>query len=201
MIKNIIFDIGRVLVDFDPDGIMTDLHIDAKVQNELNRIMFHNVLWNEFDRSVLNSDQILDRFKELSPDKADLITKVFSNVGNMIRLREYVMPWLQDLKRRGCHLFILSNYAEYTYELTHEKLKFLDLMDGILFSYQCKLIKPEPGIYQELLSRFHLAPSECVFIDDKEENIEGGKALGINGIVFRDFEETKTRLNAMLNNN
>ena len=201
MIKNIIFDIGRVLVDFDPDGIMTDLHIDTKTQNELNRIMFHNVLWNEFDRSVLNSDQILDRFKELSPDNAELITKVFSNVGNMIRLREYVMPWLRDLKRRGYHLFILSNYAEYTYGLTHEKLKFLDLMDGILFSYQCKLIKPEPGIYQELLTRFHLDPSECIFIDDKEENIEGGQALGINGIIFRDFEETKTRLNAMLNNN
>lgn len=200
MIKNIIFDIGRVLVDFDPDGVMTDLKIDAETQDELNRVMFHNALWNEFDRSVLNSDQILERFKELSPDNGELITEVFSNVGNMIRLREYVMPWLQDLKSRGCHLFILSNYAEYTYGLTREKLKFLELMDGILFSYQCKLIKPEPGIYRELLSRFSLDPSECVFIDDKEENIEGGKALGINGIVFHDLEETKEKLNAMLNN-
>ena len=198
MIKNIIFDIGKVLVDFDPDRIMTNMKIDPDTQKELNRVMFHNPLWNEFDRSVLNSDEILERFYKLSPDNKELIRKVFSNLGNMIVPRDYVMPWLHDLKKQGYRLYILSNYAEYTYELTHEKLKFLELMDGILFSYQCKMIKPEAGIYKELLSRFDLIPSECIFIDDKEENIEGGKSLGINGIVFHSFEEVKNQLNSLL---
>lgn len=198
MIKNIIFDIGKVLVDFDPDKVMCDLGIDEKTRNDLNRVMFHNPLWNEFDRSVLSANEIVERFKTLSPENTSVITEVFSNLDKMIQPREYVMPWLEELKASGYRLFILSNYAEHTYEITHEKLKFLDLMDGILFSYQCKLIKPEPDIYRHLLSDFQLEPSESVFIDDKTENIEAANALGIKGIVFQNFKDAKSQLEALL---
>ena len=198
MIKNIIFDVGRVLVDFKPDEIMDQLGIDKDTHQLLNKIMFHNPLWNEFDRSTLSADEIEEKFFELAPDKKEIITKVFRKVGDMIETRSYTLPWLQDLKDRGYHLYILSNYASYTYGLTKDKLTFLDLMDGIVFSYQCKMIKPERGIYDHLLQQYHLDPVECVFLDDREDNIEAGRELGMYGVVFDSFENGSALLENLL---
>lgn len=81
---------------------------------------------------------------------------------------------------------------------TEEKLKFLPLMDGVVFSYRIKKLKPDPEIYEYLCDEFWLEPEESVFIDDRAENIAGAEKCGIHGIVFTSYEQAKKELDAYL---
>ena len=198
MIKNIVFDVGRVLVDFEPDRVMKEHGFDKDTCEQINKIMFHSPLWNEFDRSVLDAEQILNKFLELLPEKKEQICEIFSHLNEMIKVRDYVCPWITDLKERGYRLYVLSNYAEYTYECTREDLnQFLPYMDGVVFSFQCNLVKPEKAIYQRLLEEYKIKPEETVFLDDREENIEAALNVGMHGIVFKDYEQGKAELEKM----
>ncbi len=198
MIKNIVFDVGKVLVDFEPEKVMDEMHITKEVQKEMNQIMFQNPLWNEFDRSVFHAEEILEKFKEQKPELGSVIEEIFRKVGSMITTRTYVHEWLTELKKKGYALYVLSNYAKYTFQQTKEKLDFLPLMDGVVFSYQCNMIKPEQEIYAYLLETYHLEPSQCVFLDDREENILAARKSGMKGIVFHDFPQGQAELNKLL---
>ena len=108
------------------------------------------------------------------------------------------MEWIKDLKNRGYGLYIISNYAEYMFKKTKHKLQFLSYLDGAIFSYQHKVIKPNKVIYEVLLNKYKLKAEECVFIDDRLENVEGAKALGFKGIQFKNYEQASTQLNTLL---
>lgn len=163
MIKNIVFDIGKVLVSYDPDACMERLGFTPDVIKEVNKAMFQHPFWNESDRGALSSEGLLAGFISHNPAYEDEIRKAYAAVGDAIELMPHALPWMKDLKSRGYHLYILSNYANYTYQKTEHKMKFLPYMDGVVFSYRCKLIKPETEIYQYLCDTHHLQPSECVF--------------------------------------
>ena len=99
------------------------------------------------------------------------------------------------MKKEGLHVYILSNYGKKTFELTKDTaLDFLPLTDGAIFSYTVKQIKPDIEIYETLLNQYQLKPEECVFIDDRMENIEGAKKAGIHGICFETIEQVKEDL-------
>ena len=120
---------------------------------------------------------------------------VEENVGTAIHQFPYTREWIKSMKKHGYHVYILSNYGSWTYQCTREDaLNFLEDVDGALFSYEVKLIKPDPEIYQTLFERFHLVSEECVFLDDLEANIEGAKNAGMHGIVFKGQEDAVKQL-------
>ena len=98
----------------------------------------------------------------------------------------------------GYHVYILSNYSENMLDQTKDKLKFLPLMDGVVFSYKIKKMKPDPEIYEYLCDEYWLEPEESVFIDDRPVNIKGAETCGIHGIVFRSYEQAKKELDEFL---
>ena len=98
------------------------------------------------------------------------------------------------MRKNGYHTYILSNFPKSTYEKATEELSFEKETTGAIFSYQVKCIKPEAEIYKLLLDRYHLVPQECVFIDDRPENIEAAEKLGITGIQFQNQHQAKRRL-------
>lgn len=81
---------------------------------------------------------------------------------------------------------------------TKEKMIFLPYVDGAIFSYEHKLMKPDERIYKLLLEKYNLKSDECVFIDDRVENIDSGKRLGIHGIVFENYEQASKELEQLL---
>ena len=83
-------------------------------------------------------------------------------------------------------------------EQTKEKMDFLKYMDGAIFSYQYQIIKPDARIYEQLLKNYDLKAQECVFIDDKAENVEAAKAVGYQGIVFTTYEAVTKELEEIL---
>ena len=102
------------------------------------------------------------------------------------------------LKARGYHVYIISNYAENMYNQTKDKLAFLPLMDDVVMSYTIKKMKPDPAIYNYLCDENWLEPEESVFIDDRQENVNGAEVVGIHGILFKDYETAKQELNKFL---
>lgn len=198
MIRNIIFDVGKVLVSYDPEGYMDSLGLDAGTKERLNRAMFEHQLWLDSDQGLRSPEEFLQAFIENDPQLSETIRRVHETVGGTVELFDYAVDWITDLKGRGFHVYILSNYSENMFRQTEHKLKFLPLMDGAVFSYTIKLIKPDTAIYHYLCDKYGLEPKESVFIDDRPENIEGAAAAGIRGICFQNYEQAKRELSALL---
>ena len=198
MIRNIIFDIGKVLVSFEPEAYMESLGISAEDRKKLNAAMFENPLWDESDQGLRTPDEFLQAFTAGAPELSDTIKKLHETVGNTIELFTYSMDWILDMKARGYHVYILSNYSENMLAQTKEKLQFLPLMDGVVFSYRIKKLKPDAAIYNYLCDEYQLEPEESVFIDDRQVNIEGAEKVGIHGILFKSYEQAKKDLDEFL---
>lgn len=200
MIKNIIFDVGKVLVEYDPDGMMKKLGFDEETLQTVNQAVFQNESWNESDRGVLSPEELLEAFIANNPAYEKEIRQVIDAVGDTISLMPYAVEWVKGLKERGYHLYILSNYAEYTYEKTSHKMEFLPYMDGVVFSYRCKLIKPEKEIYEYICKTYELKPEESVFLDDRKDNVEAARNMGMHGIVFENYAQGSETLEQLLKN-
>lgn len=201
MIRNIVFDVGSVLVHVRPVEAMTDLGYDKDKAEETIRATLGNPIWRELDRGVMRREDVFASLKKgLSPDVQEGIDFFFEKaVWNFVKPFPYSRHWLSSLKERGYKLFILSNYPAWLWSENEKNIfDFLDSIDGKVVSGFEGVIKPDPAIYQLLLSRYSLTASECVFLDDMEENITGARAQGLHGIHFTSYEQASGELEQLL---
>lgn len=194
MIKNIILDVGKVLVEWDPIFVFHKLGFAESDIEPIADATIRSPEWDEFDRSARSDEEILASLIANAPKYEKEILLFWEHLGETIWTYPYAEDWIKDFKKHGYQVYILSNYSSYTYEKTREALKCTELADGRLFSYEVKQVKPEPEFYQTLLDRYQLVPEECVFIDDKPENIAGAIRLGIHGIQFQTLEQVQSNL-------
>lgn len=194
MIKNIILDVGNVLVAWDPISVFRNLGFAEADIEPIADATINSPEWDEFDRSARPDEEILASLIENAPEYKNEILLFWEHLGEAIRTYPYAAEWMESFKKHGYRVYILSNYSSYTFEKTREALKCTELADGRLFSYEVKQVKPEPEFYQTLLDRYQLVPEECVFIDDKPENIAGAIRLGIHGIQFQTLEQVQSNL-------
>ncbi|WP_270854578.1 HAD family hydrolase, partial [Roseburia hominis] len=183
MIKNVIFDVGQVLVAWEPVEAMRALGMDEETVRAVADATVHTSDWDEADRGALSDEELLTGFIRKAPAYEAQIRNFWEHVDRAIYPFPYVGEWMRTLKDKGYHLYILSNYGAWTYAKTKDQsLGFLKDVDGALFSFEVKQIKPEPEIYHSLLERFHLCAEECVFLDDRQNNVDGAIACGISAI-------------------
>ncbi len=198
VIKNIIFDVGKVLVEWEPDEALRKLGLKEEAITAVLEATVESEEWYETDRSILGDEEQLRHFIRKAPSLEKEIRLFWENIRLAVRQYGYARPWLRELKARGYRLYILSNYARRTFEQTREALSFLEDVDGHLFSFEVHHIKPEPEIYQILLQRFALLPQECAFLDDRAENVEAAERLGIHAIRFSGHEAAVKALDELL---
>lgn len=196
MIKNIIFDVGQVLVEYAWEPVMKRLGITGRDLEQVADATVRSQLWNEYDRSKISDEELLQGFIRQAPEQEENVRLFWEHVADTITCFSYSESWIQSFRDKGYRCYILSNYARRTYELTREELSFEKKMDGVLFSFQVQQIKPEPEIYRTLLERFDLEASECVFLDDNPANVEAARKLGIHGILFTGKEAAQRELQA-----
>lgn len=202
MIRNIIFDIGLVLIRFDWDSYMEKLFpADAGVRKAVTEAMWHNPDWNQLDRGVLPLPEVEQLFIENAPAYADAIREALRRLGEAPEKQPYAIPWIEQLKAMGYHVYYLSNYFEYLMQEAPQVLDFIPHTDGGIFSCHEKITKPDPEIYQRLMARYQLVPEECVFIDDTAVNIAAANALGIHGFQFAGYEKSYLEIMAFLEQN
>lgn len=200
MIKNIIFDIGNVLVKFQPDQAMRDLGIDEVKIPKMAQATYLNPIWGELDRGVMQESEVIDEMVKVAPEYEEEIRLFFRDgKDKVVKAFDYATDWIKELQSRGYKVYLLSNYPENYFELhTHNQLDFASIVDGKIISGMVKMVKPDADIYQCLFDTYGLKPEECVFLDDRPENIEGGEMLGMRGIVFKNYEDAKEKLEKIL---
>ncbi|MCR5785706.1 MAG: HAD family phosphatase [Eubacterium sp.] len=200
MIKNVVLDIGNVLVDWDWEGYFEYLgYAEEDVFDALAGYTVLSHRWNDLDRGVKGDENVINEMIDIAPMWESDILHVMEHIGEAVIQFKYAKRWIREIKEAGKKVYLLSNYSEYLFNQTEEdELDFIELTDGVVFSFREHYIKPEKEIYEILLDRYNLKAEECVFIDDKEENIEGAKALGFETILFDDFENVHEKLNGMI---
>lgn len=199
MIDTIIFDIGMVLVDFCWKQLFHDLGFEGEKFDRIVAATVHNPWWNEFDRGCMTTQEIIDRFSESAPQYRDDIAKIYEHTGEIVKLYDYAIPWIRELKAAGYKVYVLSNWSEPVYEGNKDtNLCFLPELDGGILSFREKLIKPEREIYELLCKRYDIDPENAVFLDDNAANIEGARAFGLNAIHFKTYEQAKEELGKYL---
>lgn len=189
MIKNIIFDIGMVLIDFHWAKTMRDLGISEEAVEHLRVNMMNHPMWNEMDRNVMTEPEIVAEFKKLSPQYAAEIDLFLGNMDQVVTDFPKSEAWVKGLKEQGYNVYLLSNYPERMFKMHWEHYSFAPYVDGKVVSYECNLTKPDPAIYKLLCERYDLKEEESVFLDDRQDNIDAAKALGFEGIHVLNQEQ------------
>lgn len=188
-INNIVFDVGSILIGYRWEDMFSDNGIDPDIALAVGRGLFDSPNWKLFDAGLIGTKELVDRFCEVNPHLEEEARWFIKNAIQMRVLRPKVYDEVSRLKAKGYKLYILSNYSYELYELHTADLPFRKIMDGELVSYMIHELKPDKAIYEELINRFSLNPSETVFFDDRLENVKGAEALGINGIHIENESE------------
>ena len=195
--ENIIFDVGQVLVKYDWETYLDSFGFPKEERDTIAKAVFLSDVWNERDRSSQDEQYYVDEMVKAAPQYEKDIREVMRRSNETVEKMDYAETWVKYLKDKGYHVYILSNYATDTLNRTQEQLPFLKHVDGAVFSCQVKQIKPEPDIYQTLISRYHLNPEKSVFLDDRKENCEAAEKFGIHTIQFHNFKQAATELEKM----
>ena len=200
MIKNVIFDIGNVLVDFRWRVLMEELGLPAETQAIFAKTVFGSRWWGELDHGIYEEAEILAHFREDNKEHLDEFDLVWDNRGRLVEPYAYAVAWIEQLKASGLKVYLLSNYPRDVFTLHMECgcFPFLDRVDGRVVSGFVKMVKPNADIYEYLLSEYGLAAGEGVFVDDREENVETARALGMKGIVFQGYEQACSELDGLV---
>ena len=194
MIKNIVFDIGNVLVGFDWKPFMESLGFTAEELERVANATVRDPFWNEIDRGKLSEEEILAGFIEKDPEAEPLIKRFYENFDGMLNMYEYTRGLIKDLQNKGFKVFCLSNMSNKAVRECWKDLCFIEELDGYVLSCDYKLTKPEKEIYETLFNKYSLKPEECIFVDDLASNIEGAKALGMKGVVFKNLKQAVSEI-------
>lgn len=196
-IDTIVFDIGNVLTDFAWDKFLVFKGFDDKMVERIAKATVYSDDWVEYDKGNLTNEEIVARFVENDPEIKAQIEDSFKNIDGIILKREKTIPWIKALKAAGYKVLYLSNFSRQALEGCPDAMAFLDETDGGILSYREHVVKPDPAIYNLLVSRYNLTPAKTVFIDDTPVNIEAAEKLGWKGIIYRDYNQVVDELAAL----
>ena len=179
--KNIIFDVGDVLLDYRWQQMLMDYGLDESEAYRVGRELFDDPdgLWHEYDLGVKSQEEIIQEFEQKHPKDAEVIRWFISHGEYMHVARPAIWKLVHQLKEAGYHLYILSNYPEILFKKHTQYADFIDDMEGMVVSYMLHVGKPERIVYQTLCDRYGLNKEECLFFDDRAENVQGAIDFGM----------------------
>ncbi|SHI81278.1 putative hydrolase of the HAD superfamily [Clostridium cavendishii DSM 21758] len=193
IIKNIVFDLGNVLLEFKPIEYLKDKEFEEDKIKELYEEIFLSKEWPMLDRGVITEEEVINILCERSRN-ADLIRKAMDNWYEILKPIKESIDILKELKEAGYGLYIISNFHHLAYENVTKRFEFFNYFDGGVISYEEKLLKPEDEIYRKLLQKYNIKAEESVFIDDTLVNIEKSRELGFLGIHFDNPNNLRKKL-------
>lgn len=184
MLKNIVFDMGNVLMRFDPKAFVARIDVKPEERALLLQQIFQTNEWVCLDDGSLIEDEFMIILQERLPlhlhDAARELLFAWDQPLDIISGMEELIG---EMKARGYHIYLLSNASARQHEYW-ERIPAAKYFDGTLISADVRMAKPDPNIFLELFRRFGLVPQESVFIDDSPKNIEASRQLGMDGYLF-----------------
>lgn len=196
MIKNIVFDMGNVLIKFDPDMFIKKVGITNPDDIEiLKREIYKSKEWSMMDRGSLTDEEACAIMEKRLPEHLKSVAKKLTcEWDRPIVSIDGAEELIKELKDNNYNIYLLSN-ASVNQKNYWPNCPGSSLFDGTLVSSSIKHIKPEQEIYKHFVEKFNLNKDECVFIDDSTLNIEAAEYFGMKGIVFHnDYNEVREKL-------
>jgi putative hydrolase of the HAD superfamily len=185
MIKQIVFDMGNVLIEWDPDEIIARFGVRGEGARRLRREVFDCSEWVSMDRGTMDQDEGLARICRRLPEDlhgaAERCVRDWRK-GELTHM-EGVEPLIREIHELGYGLYILSNATSCLHEYYH-RLPAFECFQGLIVSADVKLLKPQREIYDTLFREYRLDPAECFFIDDNPANVEASIRAGMPAVVF-----------------
>ena len=179
MYNSIVFDLGGVMIDFDPWGYLVDRLCNAETEEEVYDLTFGSDEWKQLDAghvSRFDGNQAMLRNAKAAGREFE-VQGVLDDWLHILRPRRRMQELVRRLKNHGYSVYYLSNIPEDVLALLKER-GVLDRFDGGVASCEVHVNKPDPRIYQALLDKYHLRADECIFIDDRADNLVAASALG-----------------------
>jgi len=198
MIRNVIFDVGGVLLQWDPPAFIARLHPDPDAQARIRREMFEHADWHEFDRGTLDVDGAVALFGPRAGITADEVRALLRTANESLTPIPGTVQLVSDLAAAGVHLYLLSNMPVSTYEFLTRKHAFFGQFKHLVISGAITLITPDPAIYEHLVDTTGIVPAESVFIDDLPRNVIAARESGLHAIQFTSPEACRMELRAYL---
>lgn len=193
-VDTVIFDLGNVLIGWDPRRLYRQLIPDeAQMEWFLREVCSSE--WNEQQDAGRPWAEATALLRARFPEHAALIDAYHLRwEETLVGAMEDSVALLAELRARGVRLLALTNWSQETFPIARRLFPFLQWFEGIVVSGEERLIKPDPRIYQRLLERYQVEPSTALYIDDSARNVAAAEALGMQGWWFRDAEGLRQRL-------
>jgi len=194
MIKNIIFDLGNVLLNFKPLEFLYAKIPEKQMAHQIYEEIFKSGEWLALDRGVITEEEAINAICDRNTEQSQLIKFVMNDWYQMLTPIEDVIDVLKELRNMGYKIYFLSNFHLLAYEDVYKRYDFFKYFDGGILSYKEKLMKPENDIYDKLIKTYEINPNESIFIDDTKENIDGATKLGFKTVLFTSSLELRKKL-------
>ena len=193
--KNILFDMGNVLVTYNPEWVIRHYTEDEALIREVKNIVFHSQEWLLLDAGLIEEEKAERNWMErLSSDKARELAHLSFQNWHLYNMKTIpgTAEIIRAVKENGKEIYLLSNASLRLLSIYKEVIPAVECFSGIFYSAAHKCVKPQDIIYERFLKEYSLNPSDCFFIDDLEENISAAKAVGISGAVMKSRTAKET---------
>lgn len=191
MIKNIVFDIGNVLVTFQPVKHFNTYFKDEDKTKRLCHEVFAHEAWGKYDQGIYFMDDLKRIYKKTYPSDYEDIEYMLEHWLPLLSFLPDSYAYFQALKKRGFRIYLLSNISKDSADYLKNTMPFFQDVHGSVLSYEVNINKPDKRIYEHLLQTYQLRGDETIFLDDSEANIEEARHCGIYSVLFEQLEDVK----------
>ena len=182
MIKNIIFDLGNVLISFKPSEYFDKNKYPETIRTTILSDIFGSKEWQMLDKGEITTPEAINAISKRSSLKKEEIAHIFNLRTDLMFPLDQNVRLLPELKKRGLRLYYLSNFPLDIFDEVKDGYYFFKYFDGGLISAEVKSSKPDDPIYKTFLEKYSLIPGECLFIDDLEINVKAAESIGMKGL-------------------
>lgn len=195
MIKNIVFDMGNVLMDYNPEICLHLFINNEEDRSIIRKELFGGSEWVQKDLGLMTNEESYESIKKRVPEQLhEGLKSCIFHWQICMKPLEGAKEFVCSMKEKGFKIYVLSNASNMFYEYFPDFLP-LNYFDGVMISSDVHFVKPDIRIYETFIKKYGLKAQECLFIDDRTDNVEGAIAAGMNGRIFKnDYDRLYTEL-------
>lgn len=194
-VKNVVFDFGGVVVNYDPLGYLRGIFEDEATVDYIMKHLFESEYWRLFDQDRADRDECnaIVLKKAYEDGCGPQMERVQRQWLELMWTKPDTVELVRELRQKGVGVYYLTNMSRDVWpEFVGRGLR--DIFLGGMASFEVKVTKPDGRIYRELFDRFGLTPAECLFFDDMPANVEGAKRAGMESVVFQNAAQARAEL-------
>lgn len=200
MIRNIVFDLGNVLISFRPAEYLDTKEYSTEEKARILNDIFFSREWLQLDNGDITLSEAIDSISEISSLSKEEIAHIFNLRTDLMVPLQQNADLLPELKKQGFRLYFLSNFPIDIFHEIKSGYYFFNYFDGGVISAEVRFSKPDVRIYEILLEKYSLIPEETLFIDDLEINVKAALGTGMKGLVTHGSSEISKELKMALSN-